>query len=172
MPRRIIIAAAVVALAGCAGAMRGAPADPPVVREDDLRQLSGAQWKGTLRSRDLQTNLITTVPAHVTVTQSSDDPLAWIFSYEYPREPRASRRHTVVLSADGRSIDDAKVVERRTLADGTLRVVTWKASREGDRYLAYRNVYLIGGSRASIRKEVIYDRSAEYVERNTFTGAR
>jgi hypothetical protein len=172
MTRRIIIAAAVVALAGCAGAMRGPSTDQPAVRDGDLRQLTGAQWKGTLRYQDYRSDRKVTIPSNVTVAQSADDPRAWIFTHQYPDEPNASRPDTVVISADGRSIDDARVVERRTLPDGTLRLVTRRTGKDNNRDAVFRYTYLIGASHVSIRKEVMPEGSAEYFERNEYAWSR
>jgi hypothetical protein len=172
MTRRIIIAAAVLALAGCAGAMRGASADPPSVREDDLRRMSGAQWKGTLSYLDYQTSRTTTIPSHLTVTRSAGDPRAWIFAYEYPEEPRANSVDTVVVAADGRSIGEAAVVERTTLPDGTLRLVARQSGKDNNRDATFRFTYLIGESRVSFRKEVMYEGTAEYFERNEYAWTR
>jgi len=172
MPRRIIIAAALVLLAGCAGPMRGPSTDPPAVRDGDLRRLSGAQWKGTLSYLDYRSNRKTTIPSHVTFTQSAGDPRAWIVAYGYPEEPRANSVDTVTVSADGRSIGDETVVERTMLPDGTVRVVTWGMGRDNDRDATFRFTYLIGGSRVSIRKEVMHEGSAEYFERNEYAWTR
>jgi len=173
MTRRIIATAAVLALAACAGTMRGASADPTAaVSEADLRRLSGAQWKGTLSYRDYQTDRRTTILSNLTVTRSAGDPRAWIFAYEYPEEPRANSRDTVAVSADGRSIGDETVIERRMLPDGTLRVVTRGTGKDNDRDATFRHTYLIGGSRASIRKEVMYEGTAEYFERNEYAWTR
>ncbi len=171
MTRRIIIAATAVVLAGCAGAMRGASTDP-TVREDDLQRMSGAQWKGTLSYLDYQTSRKTTILSNMTVTRSAGDPRAWIFAYEYPEEPRANSRDTLTVSADGRSIGDETVVERRMLPDGTLRVVTRGTGKDDDRDATFRHTYLIGESRASIRKEVMYAGTAEYFERNEYAWTR
>jgi hypothetical protein len=172
MTRRIIIAAAIVALAGCSGAMRGPSTDPPAVRDGDLRRLSGAQWKGTLSYLDYRSNRKTTIPSNVTVTQSAGDPRAWILAYEYPDEPRANSVDTVAVSADGRSIAGETVVERTMLPDGTLRLVTRQAGKDNDRDATFRFTYLIGASRVSIRKEVMYEGSAEYFERNEYAWTR
>jgi len=172
MTRRSIIAAMLVALAGCAGAMRGPSAGPPAVRDGDLERLSGAQWKGTLTYLDYGSNRKVSIPSNVTVTRSAGDPRAWIFAYQYPEEPRADSRDTVALSADGRSLGEQSVVERTVLPDGTLRVVTRRAGTDDDRAATFCFTYLIGGSRASIRKEVMYEGAAEYFERNEYAWTR
>ena len=172
MTRRIIIAAAVVALAGCAGAMRVPSTAQPAVRADDLQRLTGAQWKGTLSYLDYRSSRKISISSNVTVTRSDGDPRAWIFAYEYPEEPRANSRDTVVVAPDGRSIAGETVVERTSLPDGTLRIVTRKSGTDNDRDAVFRYTYLIGASRVSIRKEVMPEGSAEYFERNEYAWAR
>ena len=172
MTRRFIAAAALVVLAGCAGAARGASTGPPALGADDLGRLSGAPWKGTLTYLDYRTSRKTTIPSNVTVTRSAGDPRAWIFAYEYPEEPRANSVDTVTVSADGRSIGGETVIARAILPDGMLRVVTRGTGKDNDRDAVFRHTYLIGGSRVSIRKEVMYEGSPEYFERNEYAWSR
>jgi opacity protein-like surface antigen len=172
MQRRIAVIAAAVALAGCASAARGPDAgQAPVVRPADLERLAGAEWQGTLSYLDYGSGRKTSIRSNVTVTPSGE-PSRWIFAHRYPDEPRADSRDTVVLAADGRTLAGETVVERATLADGTLRIVTEKPGRDNDRPATFRYTYLIAPARVSIRKEVRVDGTAEFFERNEYAWTR
>lgn len=147
-------------------------AQTPRVIPEDLRPLTGDRWTGTLVYRDYRSNKETSIPSNLKVTQSAEKSLTWTFEYEYPKEPKANSKENVILSEDGTSIDDEKIVERENLAGGVLRLVTERRGKDNNQDALIRHTYLIGKSSFSIKKEVRPEGSAEFFERNRYTWRR
>lgn len=144
----------------------------PRITAGDLRPLEGKQWIGELTYLDYQSKKPTSIKSNVTVSRSSSDKLKWTFTMQYRLEPKADRVDEVVLSEDGRTFDSETVTERTKLPDGTLKIVTTKNGKDDDRNATFRHTYLIGRSVFSIKKEVRFDGSDTYFERNTYRWTR
>lgn len=151
-----------------------APAVPsaPKVTDKDLRLLTGAQWTGTLTYLDYRSNKKVSIPSTLTVTRSAEDKRSWVFDYKYPDEPKADEKETVTISKDGRAINGETVTERTKLPGGTLRIVIEKKGRDNDRDAVFRFTYLLNAKSFSIKKEVRYEGTAEFFERNEFSWKR
>ncbi|HEY0171983.1 MAG TPA: hypothetical protein VGB98_13255 [Pyrinomonadaceae bacterium] len=142
------------------------------VRPEDLRRLTGARWTGTLTYTDYSSNRRVSIPSNLNVTVRDGDSTSWVFEYEYPKEPKANGRREVTLGRDGATLDGEAVVERTSLEDGTLRVVTEKRGTDNDRAALFRFTYLIGASSFSVRKEVRRDGDDRFFERNVYSWSR
>src|ERR1044071_6200375 len=66
--------------------------DAPEVRTGDLQTLTGPQWTGTLTYLDYRTNKRVSIPSNLSVRQSTEDKLSWVFGYQYPDEPKANNK--------------------------------------------------------------------------------
>ena len=146
--------------------------DPPKVKSRDLQILMGAQWIGTLTYLDYSRNKPVSIPSKLTVTQSKGDKLSWVFEYQYPDEPKANSEETVTISKDGKTIGGETVVERTKLAGNTLRIVTEKNGMDDNKKSLFRHTYLINANNFSIRKEVRFEGTAEFFERNQYSWRR
>lgn len=142
------------------------------VKADDLGRLTGAQWKGTLTYLDYGRNEKVSIPSNLTVSHSGADERSWMFEYRYPDEPKADGGKSVTVGKDGLTINDERVIERTTLADGTLKIVTEKAGKDNDKPSLFRFTYLLGPKSFSIRKEVRHEGAAEFFERNQYSWTR
>ncbi|MGH9903627.1 MAG: hypothetical protein ACRD68_17610 [Pyrinomonadaceae bacterium] len=152
----------------------GAPAFPqtPRVQAEDLRRLTGARWTGALVYVDYGSNKEVSIRSNLTVTQSPGDEASWVFDYEYPDEPKANGKQVVTLGKDGTAIGGETVIERSSLDDGALKVVTERRGKDNNRDALLRFTYLIGASSFSIRKEVRPEGAAEFFERNRYSWKR
>ncbi|MGB8507306.1 MAG: hypothetical protein WCD76_02785 [Pyrinomonadaceae bacterium] len=146
--------------------------DKPQVKIEDLRPLTGAQWTGTLTYLDYGKNKKVSIPSNLIVTPSAVDKRSWNFEYQYPDEPKANHKESVVLSKDGRTIDGETVIERTRLAGNTTKLVTEKSGTDNDKQASFRFTYLIGAKSFSIRKEVRYEGTSEFFERNLYSWKR
>lgn len=146
--------------------------DTPRVRTRDLQLLTGPQWKGTLTYLDYGTNKRVSIRSNLSVSQSNEGKLSWVFEYQYPDEPKANSKDIVTISKDGRIIDGEVVVERTNLTGNGLRVVTVKSGTDNDKKATFHYTYLIGRKSFSIKKEVRYEGTMEYVERNEYRWER
>ncbi|MBC7795499.1 MAG: hypothetical protein H7Z37_01340 [Pyrinomonadaceae bacterium] len=139
------------------------------VKAKDLQQLTGKQWRGNLTYLDYGKNEKVSIPSNLTVTRSTVNNLSWIFDYQYPDEPKANNKETIVISKDGKIIDDETVIERTSQTDGTLKIVTEKSGTDNDKKATFRFTYLINKTSFSIKKEVKLDDAKEFFERNEYS---
>lgn len=144
----------------------------PRIKADDLDQLTGPQWKGTLTYLDYGKNKRVSIPANLTVTKSTEDKPTWVFEFQYPDEPGANSKKKVHIGKDGRTIDDETIVERTTLADKTLKIVTEKSGPDNDNQAQVRFTYRLSATSFSIKKEVKHEGADEFFERNGYCWKR
>jgi len=144
----------------------------PSLKRDDFGPLVGGPWMGTLTYRDYSSNKEVSIPSNLKVTRPTEQNRAWIFEYEYPKEPKANSKEKVVISENGTSIDEGKVVERERLASGALRLVTEQRGKDNDENAVIRHIYLISESSFSITKEVRSESSTKFFERNRYSWRR
>lgn len=138
----------------------------------DLRNLTGAQWTGTLTYLDYRKNTKVSIPSNLKVMQSKDDKSSWIFEYQYPDEPKANGQENIALSKDGKTFDGETVIERTILADNTLRIVTEKSGPDNDKKALFRFTYLLNKTSFSIKKEVKYEGTTDFFVRNEYNWKR
>ena len=112
------------------------------------------------------------IPVNLSVKPNAGDDWSWLFTYNYPDEPRANSEEIVRLSKDGRSLDGEVVLERTHLRDDTIRVVTEKKGQDDNRSASIRHTYLLNVSSFSITKEVRYEGNDKFFERNAFRWKR
>lgn len=121
---------------------------------------------------DYRSNKKVSIPTNLTVTRSPEDKLSWVFEYQYPEEPKANSKDTVKISKDGKTIDGETVVERTKPNADTLRIVTEKSGSDNDKPATFRYTYLIGARSFSIKKEVRYESTGAFFERNQYSWTR
>ena len=144
----------------------------PVLQVDDLRRLTGTQWTGALTYMDYRSNKQVSISSNLTVTQVAGDEMSWVFAYEYPHEPKADSKHTVTITEGGTRVDGKQVTERILLDADTIRIAAEQAGTDNDRKALLRYTYLIAPSHFSIKKEVRYEGTAEFFERNRYSWKR
>jgi hypothetical protein len=146
--------------------------DAPRLKTRDLQILTGQQWTGTLTYLDYRSNKRVSIVSNLIVRQSKKDKRDWIFEYQYPDEPKANSQETVTISQDGRTINGERVIERGNLASDRLKIVTEKSGMDNDKKALVRYIYLISAKSFSIKKEVKYEGTEEYIERNQYEWKR
>lgn len=146
--------------------------ETPKVKREDLQRLTGAQWVGTLTYADYRTNKKVSIPSNLSVTQSATDKRSWVFAYQYPDEPKANSKDTIVISKNGATIDGEKVIERKRLAGNSLRIVTEKAGTDNNKKALFRFTYALSATAFSIKKEVRYEGTTDFFERNQYEWKR
>jgi hypothetical protein len=141
----------------------------PKIKSGDFKRLSGEQWKGKLTYQDYRSGKKVSILSNLTVIESNEDKLSWIFQYEYPAEPKANKESIVKISRDGKTLDDETVVERTNLPNDILKIVTTKDGTDNNKPAIFRYTYLINKKSFSIKKEVKYGGTQEYFERNEYS---
>ncbi len=156
-------------LAACLG--RAAPVLANLEAKD-LQQLASTQWQGTLTYLDYSSGKNVSIPSNLIVTPVAADPLAWTFEYQYPDEPKANAKETIIISKDGTMIDGEMIIEKTFLGDNTLKLVTQKSGMDNDKPALFRFTYLLNNTRFSIKKEVQYPGIPEFFARNEYLWKR
>jgi hypothetical protein len=149
-----------------------APAQAPAVRAEDLGQLTGDKWSGSLTYLDYGSGRRVSIRSTLVVTPAAGDATSWVFAYEYPDEPKANSLQRVTLGEGGTILDGEKVVERARLEGGALRVVTERAGSDDGRKALFRYTYLFGAASFQITKEVRPEGAAAFFERNRYSWTR
>lgn len=142
----------------------------PKVAEEDVQALTGAQWKGALTYLDYGTKKRVSIPSNLNVTRGEGT--SWTFEYLYPDEPKANSKSTIALEDSGRMFDGEKVIERTSAGPGSVKIVTEQSGPDDDKPALFRFTYLIGAKSFSIKKEVRYEGTSEFIERNRYEWTR
>ncbi|MEP6705268.1 MAG: hypothetical protein ABJB34_10735, partial [Acidobacteriota bacterium] len=84
----------------------------------------------------------------------------------------ANKKSIVKISKDGKTFDEETVVERINLPNKTLRIVTTNNGTDNDKPAVFRHTYLLSKQSFSIKKEVKYEGTNEFFERNEYSWIR
>ena len=139
---------------------------------NDVKVLSGAPWHGTLTYLDYSRNTPVSIPSDLVVSQSTDEPSAFVFDYRYPDEPKANSKATVTISQDGTMLDEAAVISKQILADKTVVLVTEQAGEDDNRKAVIRKTLSIHPQAFSVVKEVRREGEKDYFERHRYSWKR
>ena len=129
------------------------------------------EWTGTLTYMDYSSNKPFSMPANVTVKQGKKDTQILLFN-EYPNEPQANSKGKVTISKDGTTINGNPLVSKENLEDGSTQFTTKSTGKDNNEKALIRNIYVIGDNHFIIRKEVKYEDSVEWLQRNEFQYVR
>jgi hypothetical protein len=141
-----------------------------VVTPNDLKSIEGSKWTGTLTYLDYRFNKKTSIRSDVTISRKGSSN-TWTFAYEYPDEPKANGTSEVVLSEDGSTFGDAKVIEKN-LSMGVVRIITTKDGTDNDKRAVFRYTYIADKKTFKIKKEVRLEGSPDWFERNEYSWTR
>jgi uncharacterized membrane protein YphA (DoxX/SURF4 family) len=144
----------------------------PTVSGKDFEMTLG-KWTGTLTYLDYTSGKPVTMPCNLTISKYKKNTRRLKLAYEYPNEPKANGKDAIVISADGKMIDDEMVVSIEVVND-TLTITTNKNGVDGnDRKKALlRHIYIIGKNILIKRKEVKFEGEENWILRNEFKMSR
>ncbi|MEO8041215.1 MAG: hypothetical protein ABI646_01280 [Acidobacteriota bacterium] len=138
----------------------------------DVKRMEGPKWTGTLIYLDYSSNKKTSIKSNLTVTRKRNQPLTWIFAYEYPDEPKANRSSDAMLEGDGQKFFGETFVAKEYLPNKTLRLVTTQPGTDNDKKALFRYTYLVSSKTFSIKKEVQIEGSSDWFQRNEYSWMR
>jgi hypothetical protein len=162
-----------IAVALCAALFFGcATLTSPKIEPSDFQMLAGPKWIGTLTYLDYGDGQKTSIASTLSVTQLAEDKLKWDFDYQYPDEPKANNISTYIFSTDGSMIGDEKIVQKNTLADGTIKIISEQKSQDNSKPALLRFTRLISAKNFSIKKEVMVEGEKTFFERNEYRWKR
>jgi hypothetical protein len=140
----------------------------PRIYVADLKRLTGEKWIGQLTYLDYSSNKKTSIKANLQVSRSASDNQVWYFKNEYPLEPKANSIDTLIISVDGKMLDDEKVIERTRVNKTAVRIITRKNSVDNGKEKIFRYTYNISDKTFSIKKEEKNKNDVAFIERNVY----
>ncbi len=123
----------------------------------DFQKISGS-WTGSLTYLDYSSGESYSMPADVEITRIDKTNL-FAFSDIYPDEPHANSIDTLVLSADGKHINDELIVLRKKLPNGEISIVTTRTGTDGNdnKPATFRHTYTLSKTQFVKRKDVLFE---------------
>jgi len=147
----------------------------PVITASELKLLKG-KWEGTLTYRDYTSGKSETINVIVTGSRKGNKQTSrtWSLQFTYPQEPGHEATDELTVSADGKMINEAKLIEKTTLADGTLKLVLESSGKDGNdnKPCTFNKVIQLGKNNLTITKLVRFDGEADFILRNEYKLSR
>lgn len=140
------------------------------ISSDELEMLIG-DWTGSLTYVDYSSSKPFTMPANVTVEQGKNEN-QFILFYEYPNEPKANSKEKVTISYKGSKVNGNDLISKKSLDEGETQFTTESPGKDNNKKALIRNIYVVGEERFIIRKEVKFEGSEDWLERNEFSFKR
>jgi hypothetical protein len=101
------------------------------IQPSDLKVLEG-NWIGTLTYLDYKSGKPFTMPANTTFEQSKSNPNIYLRSIGYSTEPHANQKDSMIISKDGKMLDEFTIVGFKKAKDGILEIVGEKEGIDGN----------------------------------------
>lgn len=139
------------------------------VRPELLAQLAG-DMAGHLTYVDYSSGEEVRIPATLRVEPLSDR--SWRVTFNYPDEPNMLSIDTMVLSSDGRMVDDMEVMEVSDPLYPPVRIVLEHDGTDNDQPARIRRTWTIGATTCTLRKGVRTAASDDFRQRHLYTFAR
>ena len=144
----------------------------PKVSNKDFKSLSG-EWKGKLTYLDYSSNKPFTMPAEININRIGKSNM-YLLAHKYPNEPKANSYDTMIISTDGRKIDEETIISKRTLDHNTIEIETQKPGKDGNdnKPALIKHTYSIGKLNYKTTKEVQFVGETKWIKRNEFSYVR
>ena len=140
------------------------------ITTNDLKTVIG-EWTGSLTYMDYSSNKPYSMPAEVKVEAGKNE-FQYILNYSYPNEPKANSKGKFEVSKDGRQVNKKEVISiERTEMDGLI-VKTEHSGKDNRKKAVIRNIYIISEAKFVIRKEVRFENTSEWLQRNEYSFTR
>ncbi|MEZ4875534.1 MAG: hypothetical protein R2793_08820 [Flavobacteriaceae bacterium] len=139
---------------------------------EDLTLLVGV-WEGSLTYRDYQTDEPYTLPAMIQISNTEDKHTLKVVT-SFPNEPKANNTSTWIISENGTKLNGEKVVSVKKLGDGGCEIITNEEGIDGNdnKPALMKITYTIGKETFTNKKEVLFEGTKEWIERNKFSATR
>ena len=132
------------------------------------------EWKGSLTYMDYSSGKPYTMPANIIINKDKSNDHRLILDFQYPDEPKANEKDTLIISNDGLRIDDAMVISKEKSVGGVLQIITEEPGVDGNdnRKAVLRHIYSISKRTFFSRKEVKFDGQEKFMIRNEYKMSR
>lgn len=131
------------------------------------------KWRGSLTYLDYTSGKPYSMPCNVTVSADKSNKRQLFFDFEYPNEPQANGKDTIVISPDGKMMGDEIVVSNEK-QNGVTKIIAERNGLDGNdnRKAILRHTYLVSKKSFSMRKEVKFDGEDKWILRNEYKMTR
>jgi len=174
MIKKIITAfCATFTITGC----HSLPSDMPVVSEasllrvttDEFRVLEGAPWAGELEYLNYGRDDRSSIPVGLKVDVLSDTEVQ--YALKYPGEAQHNAKEIFRLTAGGTELGGARLVSRQE-EKGVLEIVTRGSGQDDGKLAEIEMVYVLSARSFTMRKNVKFEGSENYFNRNEYRFTR
>jgi len=139
------------------------------VEKEDIKKFIG-KWSGTLTYLDYTSRKPYTMPCELTIEGKRKNKKL-ILNYSYPNEPKANNKGKIKFSNNGISINKKDITSKAMNTEGQLEILLEYPDKDGNnrKKALVRNIYKIGSKNLTIRKEVKFEDSTEWIMRNEYS---
>lgn len=141
------------------------------VKDADFQTVTGA-WTGKLTYLDYSSNKEVAINAKLATSRKKEN--HYELKFDYPNEPGYGGKDVYRIGENGTKINDMKVIERSTQADGSLKIVLEAKGKDGNEGKAatFNHILLIANNKFSITKLVRFDGEEKFFQRNQYAFTR
>jgi hypothetical protein len=143
-----------------------------ILTPEDFKRFADVLWRGELRYLDYSKNVWVSIPSNLRVSQSTQDPAVWLWSYGYDDEPHANAKDGIRLSLDGKKLGEEFIISRAAIEDGGLRIVTKMSGEDDNRAAQFRYTYTINAESFERKKEIQLASGGDYFVRHVYSWKR
>ncbi len=136
------------------------------VLHKDLKIIIG-EWTGSLTYLDYKTGKPYTMPADLIVKQGKNENQLLLLN-KYPNEPKANNSDKVKIRKNGTILNKSAVTSREIQSNNRIQITTEKVGKDDSKIAVIRYIYLLGKEQFTIRKEVQFEASKEWIKRSEF----
>ena len=140
------------------------------VTMDELRTLEGDDWEGSLSYLNYGSEKRSSIPVKVAIKVLDENTLQ--YAIQYPGEAQHNAKELLKLSRDGTHIDGYDITGREQTADGMLILTTEGKGRDDDRPADIQVIFTVAADRFNIRKNIRFESSEAYFNRNEYSFKR
>ncbi len=136
-------------------------------------QLFVGNWKGTLTYLDYSSHKQYTMPADINISQLKKSNV-FIFSNLYPDEPKANSTDTLIISHNGKMINNEIVKSKQKPDNGDTKIITGFLGKDGNDNMPalIRITYTVGKNIYTNIKEVQFVGQNEWIKRHEYSYTR
>jgi hypothetical protein len=140
------------------------------IQPSDLKVLEG-NWVGTLTYLDYKSGKPFTMPANTTFEQSKNNPNVYLRSIGYSTEPHANQTDSMIISNDGKMLDEFRIITFKKAKDGTLEIVGEKDGIDGNdnKPATIRQTFTFTTTTFINKKEVLFKGTSNWLIRHTYS---
>lgn len=141
------------------------------VKDADFQTVAGT-WTGKLTYLDYSSNKEVAIDAKLATIRKKEN--HYELKFDYPNEPGYGGKDVYRIAESGTMINDMKVIERNTQADGSLKIVLEAKGKDGNEGKAatFNHVLLLSSKKFSITKMVRFDGEEKFFQRNQYVFTR